>query len=60
MATSWMIVERDGKRRVVDLKTFTKQGVRAAAARAVKSGNNVVAAYLGGPRPIALCQKVYL
>ena len=59
MAKSWMIVEEDGRRQPVDVRSFTRQGVLAAVRRARKAGRNVLAAYQGGPRPMALCAKVY-
>ena len=59
MATSWLIVRKDGHRSVVDLRTLTRKGVVNAAIRAEKAGRVVESAYLGGPRPIALCRKVY-
>ena len=59
MATSWMIVEKDGQRKPVDVRSFTRKGVLAAVRRAEKSGQNVVAAHVGGPRAIALCPQVY-
>ncbi|MFH1921769.1 MAG: hypothetical protein ABIP48_18040 [Planctomycetota bacterium] len=59
MATSWMIVDEDGQRNPVDLRTSTRQGVLAAVRRAKKAGQDVLAAYQGGPRAIALCPRVY-
>ncbi len=59
MATSWMIVEKDGQRKPVDVHSFTRKGVLAAVRRARKSGRTVVSAYQGGPRAIALCPQVY-
>ena len=59
MATSWLIVNRDGTRSIVDLRTLTRQGVLAAVRRTRKAGADVVAGYQGGPWPIALSPKVY-
>ena len=58
MASSWIIVNEDGQRKAVDLRTRTRKGVTAAVNRAKKSGRNVIAAYLGKPCAIALCPKV--
>ena len=59
MATSWMIVEENGQRKPVDIRSFTRKGVLAAVRRAEKAGRKVVAAHQGGPRAIALCPQVY-
>ena len=59
MASSWLIVQQDGQRKAVDLRTKTRKGIIAAVKRTSKTGATVVAAYLGGPGPIALCPKVY-
>ncbi|MCX7428808.1 MAG: hypothetical protein NTW96_24680 [Planctomycetia bacterium] len=59
MACSWLIVQRDGKRNAVDLRTKTRKGIGAAVKRTNRTGAKVIAAYLGGPGPIALCRKVY-
>ena len=54
-----MIVEENGRRKPVDIRSFTRKGVLAAVRRARKAGRNVVAAHQGGPRAIALCPQVY-
>ena len=59
MATSWMIIDQDGKRKTVDVRPRTKRGVQRSCQRAKRSGTNVIAGYVGGPRPIALCPKVW-
>jgi len=59
MARSWLIVAESGHPRVVDIRALSKRGVVNAARRAEKAGHDVVAAYQGGPRPIALCSKVW-
>ena len=59
MACSWLIVNENGDRKVVDLRTRTRKGVSAAVRRAKRAGRNVVAAYLGGPGPVVLRPKVY-
>lgn len=59
MATSWLIVERDGHRKPVDTRAMTRKGVLAAVRRAEKAGHKVVAAYQGGPYAIALSPQVY-
>ena len=59
MACSWLIVQRDGKRNAVDLRTKTRKGIVAAVKRTSRAGAEVVAAYLGGPGAIALCPRVY-
>jgi hypothetical protein len=59
MAQSWMFVDEGGRRRPVNLRTTTREGVRRACRRAVRAGRNVVAGYQGGTAAIALCPKVY-
>jgi|GEM_PF-5285576 len=59
MASSWMIVNRDGSREAVPLRAMTRKSIIAAARRTAAKGEDVVAAYQGGPRPIALCPQVY-
>jgi len=59
MAMSWMILSVDGQRKAVDVRSFTRQGVLSAVRRAKRHGMSVVSAYLGGPRPMALCSRVY-
>ena len=59
MAASWMIVEENGKRKPIDLRTRSRKGTLAAVRRAVRAGRTVLAAYQGGPRAIALCPRVY-
>jgi len=60
MATSWIIVSHNApQRKIVDLRTLTRKGVLAAVRRHKRRGARVIAAYLGGPRPCALCAKVY-
>jgi len=59
MATSWMIVDENGQRKPVNVRSSTRKGVLAAVRRAKKAGRDVLAAYQGGPRAMALCAKVY-
>ena len=59
MPKSWMIVEQDGERKPVDLRTKTERGVVRACRRAEKAGRNVLSGYQGGPHAIALCPQVY-
>ena len=59
MATSWMIVEEDGQRRPVDVRSMTTEGVRRACRRAQKTGKKVIAGYRGGPYAIALSPQVF-
>jgi len=59
MAKSWMIVEKDGRRRPVDIRALTRAGVLAAVRRAKHQGRKVVAAYQGGPFAMALAPRVY-
>ena len=56
---SWMIIERDGQRRPVEINSNSRQGVLAAVRRARKAGRKVVSAYQGGPWAIALSPQVY-
>ena len=59
MCRSWMLIEADGERKPVELRTRTRSGVLAAVRRARKAGRNVVSAYQGGPQAIALSPQVY-
>jgi len=54
-----MIVEENGQRKPVDVRSRTRKGVLAAVRRARKAGKVVLAAHQGGPRAIALCPQVY-
>ena len=54
-----MIVEENGQRKPVDLRSYTRKGVLAAVRRARKAGRNVLSAYQGGPWAIALSPRVY-
>ena len=56
---SWIIIEMDGTRRVVDTHAATRRAVRAVATRQRRRGVVVLAGYLHQRGPVALARKVY-